>query len=66
MESHIRDLDAELKRPSTEERGKRIAQLTNALEMGKDRLKHFTLGMELGKPARSQLRPKSAQKGKTG
>lgn len=36
-------LDAEMKKPSDQERGKRIANALNALEMSADRFSHFTL-----------------------
>lgn len=40
-------LDAAMEKPSTVERGKRIAQLCNALEMANDSARHFVLGMPL-------------------
>lgn len=58
VEAYIRCMDDEMRKSSDLERGKRIAGLTNSLEMGKDTLKHFTLGMDLSKPASRQLNPK--------
>lgn len=40
-------LDAEMAKPSDMERGKRIAKITNFLEMEKDRAHHFGLGKPL-------------------
>jgi len=36
-------IDAEMKRPSDVERGKRVAQATNSLELVNDGVMHFTL-----------------------
>ncbi len=36
-------MDAEMKRPSTDERGKRLARAINGLEMFADKFSHFTL-----------------------
>ena len=41
VRNHLRDLDAEMLNPSTAERGKRIAALSNALEMAVDSFEHF-------------------------
>lgn len=54
LRAHLRDLvecarvsiaalDEEMKKPSTVERGKRIAKITNYLEMAKDRTRMFGL-----------------------
>ncbi len=40
-------LDAEMIQPSTLERGKNIAKISNYLEMEKDRARHFGLGEKL-------------------
>lgn len=40
-------LDAEMKKPSDEERGKRIARICNALELAKDSARHFGLKEKL-------------------
>jgi hypothetical protein len=47
VEQYVRAIDAEMRGPSTVERGSRIARLTNALEMQKDSAKHFGLGIDL-------------------
>ena len=40
-------LEAEMRKPSTYERGSRIARISNFLEMEKDRARHFGLGEKL-------------------
>lgn len=42
-------LDAELQKPSSVERGSRIAAITNALELANDSARHFGLGEPLKK-----------------
>jgi hypothetical protein len=42
-------LDAEMKKPSDVNRGKRIAAICNALEFQKDAAKHFGLGVPFKK-----------------
>lgn len=37
-------LDVEMKKPSNADRGRRIAQLSNALDMANDSVLHFTFG----------------------
>lgn len=41
------ELDYEMKKPSTNERGKRIAALSNALEMANDKVRRFVLDESL-------------------
>ena len=43
----VKAIDAEMARPSTPERGKNIAGITNALEMANDRVRLFALGEKL-------------------
>lgn len=43
------ELDVEMRKPSTVERGRRIAELSNALEFGNDEAWHFGLGKPLRK-----------------
>ena len=45
----IAAIDAEMKRPSDNERGKRIARIANALDMANDALMHFGLGYSFAK-----------------
>ena len=45
----IAKLDEEMKKPSDAERGKRVANLMNALEIMKDQALHFGLGKPLKK-----------------
>lgn len=59
IETSIAALDAEMKMPPSLDRGKRIAAIVNPLEFRKDAVKHFTLGMQLGAPAASQLRKRN-------
>ncbi len=40
-------LDGEMKKPSTVERGKKIAALSNALELANDKVRRFTLNESL-------------------
>lgn len=40
-------IDEEMKKPSSNERGKRIAQICNFLNLENDAAKHFGLGMSL-------------------
>ena len=47
VQMHLRDLDAEMQKPSDNQRGKRIAILCNALEIANDRARHFGLGLPL-------------------
>jgi hypothetical protein len=44
VDTFLGALDAEMKKPSTEDRGRRVAMLSNKLEMGNDHVRHFTLG----------------------
>ena len=46
-EQSISALDKEMRAPSTVERGKRIAKISNFLDFEKDRSKHFGLGKPL-------------------
>jgi hypothetical protein len=48
-EHFIKNMDVIMQEPSTVERGKKIAQQLNALEMQKDQAKHFGLGIALDK-----------------
>lgn len=41
----VRAIDAEMRRPPSPERGARIAQCTNALELQKDMAERFGLGV---------------------
>jgi hypothetical protein len=52
---HLAGLDFEMKGPSTEERGKRIAKLATALEYAKDSARFFVLGIDYrtGKPRKA-------------
>lgn len=49
-------IDAEMKRPSTEERGREIARLCNGLEMANDRVRFFVLGEDYRAKARGGVR----------
>jgi hypothetical protein len=46
----VADLDATMKGPSTVERGRTIAAITNRLELASDRARHFGLGEPLTPP----------------
>jgi len=46
-ETAIDQLDIEMKKPASNERGKRIAVITNYLDLQKDQAKHFGLGLPL-------------------
>ena len=48
-EQVIDALDTEMKKPSSLERGKRIAKMCNFLTFQKDSAKHFGLGLPLNK-----------------
>lgn len=48
-ERTIGALDEEMSKPSTHERGRRIAQISNFLELAKDRAAHFGLGRPLAR-----------------
>lgn len=41
VEAYVKMVDAEMKKPSSVERGERIAELTNSLDMSKDIAKRF-------------------------
>ncbi len=45
----IKAIDAEMDLPSSHERGKRIARLTNTLEVANDIARHFGLGQPLSR-----------------
>lgn len=49
--SVVARIDAEMALPSTPERGRRIAALTNELELANDQARHFGLGIDLRKDA---------------
>lgn len=50
----VRAIDAEMRRPPSPERGARIAQCTNALELQKDMAERFGLGVIRKKRALKQ------------
>ncbi len=51
VEPFIAQIDAEMKKPSDEARGKRIAKLVGVLELNKDRAKRYGLRLDFdGKP----------------
>jgi len=43
----VRSLDLEMEMPPSESRGKRIAAISNELEMSRDEARHFGLGEPL-------------------
>ncbi len=43
---HLAALDAEMVKPHGDERGRRIAQLGNALDLANDRVRYFALGVD--------------------
>ena len=49
VERYLTHLDKEMKQPSALERGQRIADLSNKLELSKDLAKRFGLGITLSK-----------------
>jgi hypothetical protein len=42
----LRKLDAVMAQPSSPERGKQLAELSNYLEMARDKVRYFTLGVD--------------------
>lgn len=50
-------VDAEMKKPSTPERGRTIARLCNALDMANDQAMHFGLGMGFTAIRKVKARP---------
>lgn len=46
VQTVIRWLDAEMVKPSDVNRGRRVAKVTNALEMEIDKIRYFTLGVD--------------------
>jgi hypothetical protein len=46
---HLRGLDAEMKKKSDVDRGKRIASLANDLDLANDRARYFGLGVDYRK-----------------
>jgi hypothetical protein len=44
--TYLAHLDVLMKEPSTEERGRKIARLCNALDMENDRARYFSLGVD--------------------
>lgn len=51
----IMELDIEMRKPSTPERGARIAKLSNALEMSNDRVRFSVLGEDWRKPKKERV-----------
>jgi hypothetical protein len=60
VSTHIDALDAEMLRPTANERGKRVAILCNALEMANDQARHFGLGEPLTKAKPDDPGPRCA------
>lgn len=52
IEEFLNALDVIMNSPSTVDRGKKVAALCNQLEMLKDQVKHFTLGLSLKKKSK--------------
>jgi hypothetical protein len=46
VHAFLRALDDEMKTPSTAERGRRVAQLSNTLELVNDHARYFALGVD--------------------
>jgi len=59
ISSLVKLIDAEMGKPSTQERGERIARWLNSIELQNDQIRHFTLGIDL-KTGRKQRRKQSA------
>ncbi len=59
-EQSISALDAEMKKPSTPERGGRVAKITNFLELQKDMSKRFGLG-DVSRPKKPRSATASAE-----
>lgn len=55
--SFLTALGAEVKLPSTPERGRRISHLCNALDMATDRVRFFRLGVDYRTDDKSKLKP---------
>ncbi len=47
VHAYLKLLDRAMHKPSTEERGREIARLSNELEMANDKIRHFTLDIDL-------------------
>ena len=60
VEGFIAALDAEMKTPSTNERGQRIAALLNTLEIAKDRARYTRDGLDIDFRT-NKRRPSSAR-----
>jgi len=55
VRSFIDALDSEMRRPSSPERGKRIAYLSNQLDLSNDRLRFFDLGIDYRKDRKPKV-----------
>ena len=55
VEQFVKRLDAQMKLPSTFERGRIIARLTNALEFENDSAKHYGLGLPFRKSKKGEM-----------
>jgi hypothetical protein len=44
---YLSQVDLLMKQPDSHERGKKLASLSNQLELANDRARHFTLGIDL-------------------
>lgn len=53
VRTYLRTLDTVMKQPATEQRGREIARLSNALEMANDRARYFVLGDDYRNDARA-------------
>lgn len=47
--AHLATLDAEMNKPNSVERGKRIAKAANDLDLANDRVRYFALGVDYRK-----------------
>jgi predicted oxidoreductase len=60
IDAALTAIDVEMKKPSTMERGKKIARICNALEFKKDEVRFFTLGEKLNlKKVRKKIKDES-------
>jgi hypothetical protein len=59
-------LDEEMKQPSTPERGKRIAALSNGLDRANDRARYFALGVDWRKDDKDAVRRRAVADFKRG
>lgn len=56
VQAFLGALDVEMRKPSSPERGKRIAEISNKLDMANDHIRYFDLGIDYRKDKKPKAR----------